>query len=127
MSWLFNPFERGAFHDKAWKRDELVAWDEHWAGLSAAARRHFVEDVKAAVRKESQPPTTPANKPAMERAVHWTDWIWPVIPRGCPASTARASMATSVMAMPIPAISNSQPTWLRSGWVELVSTSQRND
>src|SRR5262245_55181058 len=51
-----------AWHDRAWKRGEMAAWDERFAGVSPAARRLLVEDIRAAARPESPPAKTPAAK-----------------------------------------------------------------
>jgi len=61
MSWLYGRREEKAFHDKAWKRADMAAWDERWAGLSLAARRRFVEDVKPGMQGR-RAPGTPASR-----------------------------------------------------------------
>jgi hypothetical protein len=55
--------EKVAFHDKAYKRGMLPDWDARWHRLSAAARRHFLRDVKGVGRtRVDHPPETPAER-----------------------------------------------------------------
>src|SRR5438046_7846718 len=45
MSWLFGATTT-AFHDKAWRRADMVGWDARWHRLSAAARRFVLDGLK---------------------------------------------------------------------------------
>jgi hypothetical protein len=47
MSSLFSRVEKSAFHDKAWKRADLAAWDERWPRLSVSARRYLLDSVRS--------------------------------------------------------------------------------
>src|SRR5262245_47099240 len=62
MIWLSNRGISPQWHDRAWARAKMAAWDERFAALSPAARRLFVEDIRAAARPDSVPPKTPAGK-----------------------------------------------------------------
>jgi hypothetical protein len=53
MSWLFRRPDEPPFHDKAWKRSDMAAWDERWSRLSVPARRRYLDHVKAAAYRQS--------------------------------------------------------------------------
>jgi hypothetical protein len=61
MSWLFSKSERLPFHDKAWTRADLAAWDERWHRLSVLARKQFLNNVKAAASPQSVRPLNHAS------------------------------------------------------------------
>jgi Helicase conserved C-terminal domain len=43
MLWEFKQQALPAFHDQGWKRADMAAWDEVWAGLSVMARSAFLD------------------------------------------------------------------------------------
>ena len=49
--------ERRAFAEKAFRRQGLAEWDAKWHGLSAGARKAFLDDVKGPVRGQGGRPT----------------------------------------------------------------------
>jgi hypothetical protein len=60
--------DRPAFHDRAFRRAELPAWDARWHTLSAAARKGLLDNIKATRQhsrtRTSQPPVSADRFPA---------------------------------------------------------------
>src|SRR3954451_10789872 len=46
MSGMFRFTPTDAFHDKAWRRAEMAAWDARWHRLSPAARRFVLDALR---------------------------------------------------------------------------------
>ncbi len=69
MRWMFQKQKQQhqpiAFHDQGWKRAEMAAWDDLWAGLSVMARTAFL-DVQPPVRKGANPPSIVLPSPVRE-------------------------------------------------------------
>lgn len=63
---IFNWWDkkRPAFHDAAYERASLPAWDERWDKLSTAARNYLLTNVKSAPRRNSneKQPYAPAER-----------------------------------------------------------------
>lgn len=59
MSWLFRPAETTAFHDKAWRRADMAAWDARWHRLSSVARRFALDGLKTGPYHGGDRPVNP--------------------------------------------------------------------
>src|SRR5262245_47801385 len=59
MSWLFRHAETTAFHDKAWRRADVAAWDARWHHLSPAARRFVLDALKTGPYHGGDRPVNP--------------------------------------------------------------------
>jgi hypothetical protein len=73
MSWMFGRVEHPSFHDKLWKRADMVAWDERWARLSLPARRQYLDKVKAATHPGSQKPLNKTESFDLDVIRQWRD------------------------------------------------------
>src|SRR5689334_21542671 len=60
--------DRPAFHDTAYKRAALPAWDERWHTLPVSTRKHLLENIKATKQhsrtRSGQPPVSAERFPA---------------------------------------------------------------
>ncbi len=52
---LWDNRARPAFHDKAYRRAAVAAWDERWHALSLAARRAFLHEVELPYERDVAP------------------------------------------------------------------------
>lgn len=60
MASFFDRSAPSSWSARSWDRREMPDFDARFARLTAAARRLFVEDIRAAARPNSAPPKTPA-------------------------------------------------------------------
>jgi hypothetical protein len=62
QNWWDRDRNRPAFHDRAFRRAELPAWDARWQTLSTAARKEFLQNLKTTRQysrtRTSQPPVS---------------------------------------------------------------------
>ena len=78
MPWEFKHQAIPAFHDHGWKRADMAAWDDVWAGLSAVARTAFLE-LPPPARARQEPPAVVLAGPARDEllAVGLTEQVDP--------------------------------------------------